>query len=109
MPIRDQFFTELKASKSFNGLTPQEQKELLASYANAAEAIFQQALEILRSVEAKLEEKLKNIALDQTKIAKEIKSTLQQIAKLELQENEEKDQSATAVLLANLEKQIEAL
>ena len=109
MTLREKFIEALKKSQSFNALAPQDQEELLASYQNAGKAALKHGLEVIKKIEAQLQTKLAQIAEDQVKLAKEIKTTLQKLAKDELQANEQKDQQTTASMLEDLNKQIDAL
>ena len=81
----------------------------MASYQNAGKAALKHGLEVIQKVETQLQTKLAQIAEDQVKLAKEIKTTLQKLAKDELQANEQKDQQTTASMLEDLNKQINAL
>lgn len=97
--LQDQFFGTLRASKSFQLLTPEEQSALLAVFANASDEQLQAGLaELQKDIlnTQKLEAELKQREERQVKMAEEIKVTLKQIDKEELKENEAKDEKESS-------------
>jgi DNA repair ATPase RecN len=110
-PLKEQFFTLLKASKSFSLLTPERQKEILDSFENASDAQYQQGMEALKKDQETtkaIAEKVKAAEAEQFKIANEIQHTLKTIKKHDLEKAEakadQKDNAAAAELLDEIDQ-----
>jgi|WetSurMetagenome_2_1015567.scaffolds.fasta_scaffold111957_2 hypothetical protein len=92
--LKQEFFTALKASKSYGFLTRSEQSRLLQIFENATDEQFVSALEDLNQDAKKqreLEEKQRENEQKAVALAIEMKTMISQIDREAARENEEKD------------------
>lgn len=92
--LQNQFFTALRASKSFSLLKPDEQEKLLQAFANATDeqlnaGLAELTLDAARQQQAELEELQRN--KDLAVKVQELKKTLKEVETEERKENEAAD------------------